>query len=120
MDVSNISSTDTSYLIWGLQNDALTPVTTTAKISEIETDANQHGVSITDTNIDDDNDGYITTDELDSYFEYAQNFVSNNRAEHYSRATNYSEYTYFNAAKAYSSNDAVYNLPQTSTFSIKI
>ncbi len=120
MDVSSISSTDNNYLIWGLQNDALTPVTSTEKISEIETDANNEGVSTVDASIDDDNDGYISSDELNSYFEFAQNFVSNSRGEQNARAASYNEFTYFNAAKSYGANETAYNLPQTSTFSIKV
>ncbi len=120
MDVSAINSTDNNYLIWGLQNDALTPVTSTARISEIETEANREGVSTVDVSIDDNNNGYITSEELDSYFEYAQNFVSNTRGEQSARAANYNEFTYFNAAKTYGSADAAYNMPQTSTFSIKV
>ena len=120
MDVSSINSTDNNYLIWGMQNDALTPVTSTAKISEIETEANNEGFSTVDTGLDEDNDGYITSEELDSYFEYAQNFVSNARGEQTAKAASYNEFTYFNAAKTYSSNQAAYNYPQMSTFSIKV
>ena len=120
MDISSINSTDNNYLIWGMQNDTLTPVTSMAKISEIETEANTEGFSTVDTGFDEDNDGYISSEELVSYFEYAQNFVSNARGEQIAKAATYDEFTYFNATKAYNRNQAAYNLPQASTFSIKV
>ena len=120
MDVCGINSTDTNYLIWSTQNDALTPVTSTASVSKIETEANKEGVSTVDISIDNDNDGYITSEELDSYFEYAQNFASDERGQQIAKAANYEEFTYFNAAKTYGNCNAAYNLPNTSTFSIKV
>ncbi len=118
MEISSLNYIDNNYSILSLQNDALTPVKSTAKISEIEAEANKQGFSAFDYTIDDDNDGSITSEELNSYFEFAQNFVSRERGVQEIQAKTYNDVIYNNAVKSY--NAVGYNNPNISTFSLKV
>ncbi len=118
MEISALNSLENSYGILNLQNDALTPVRSTAKISEIEAEANKKGFSIVDDSVDNDNDGVITSQEIDTYFEFAQNFISSEQGNQKIEAKTYNDIVLNNAIKSY--NASYSGNIASSTFSLKV